>query len=43
MSLTALVIIYDDDKYYRSISERTGKEDSAIRGGGVMGSRSEPT
>ena len=41
--MAVLVIIYDDDKYYRSISERTGKKDSAIRGGSVVGNRSEPT
>ena len=43
LSLTALVIVHDDDKYRRSISERTRKEDSAIKGGGVVGNRSEPT
>ena len=43
MSLTALVIIYDDDKYYRSISERTKKEDGTIRRGGIVGNRSELT
>ena len=42
LSLTALVIVHDDDKYRRSISERTRKEDSAIRGGGVVDSRLEP-
>ena len=41
--MAALVIVYDDEKYCRSISERTGKEDSAIKGGGVVGNRSEPT
>jgi len=42
LSLTALVIVHDDDKYRRSISERTRKEDSAIKGGGVVDSRLEP-
>ena len=41
--MAALVIIYDDDKYYRSISERTRKEDSAIKRSSVIDNRSEPT
>ena len=41
MSLTALVIIYDDDKYRRSISERTRKEDGVIKGDRVVDNRLE--
>ena len=43
LSLTALIIIYDDNKYYKSISERTGKEDSAIKRSSVIDNRSKPT
>jgi hypothetical protein len=41
LSLTALVIIYNDDKYRRSISERTKKEDGVIKRGGVVDNRLE--
>ena len=42
LSLAALVVVHDDDKYCRSISERTKKEDSVIKRGGVVDSRLEP-
>ena len=43
LSLTALIIIHDDNKYRRFISERTKKEDGTIRRGGIVGNRSELT
>ena len=42
LSLTALVIIYDNDKYRRFISERTKKENSVIKGGKVVDNRLKP-
>ena len=42
LSLTALVIIYDDDKYRRFISERTKKENSVIKRGKVVDNRLKP-
>ena len=42
MSLAALVVVYNDNKCRRSISEQTGKEDGVIKGGGVVDSRLKP-
>lgn len=36
LSLAALVVVHNDNKCRRSISERIGKEDGAIGGGGVV-------
>jgi hypothetical protein len=41
LSLAALIIIYDNNKYCRSIFKRTGKEDSVIKRGGVVDNRLE--
>jgi uncharacterized membrane protein YqjE len=39
LSLTALIIIYNDDKYRKSISERTKKMDSVIKESRVINNR----
>ena len=39
LSLTALIIIYNDDKYRKSISERTKKKDSVIKESRVINNR----
>jgi len=41
LSLTALIIIHDDNKYRRFISERTKKEDGIIKRGRVVDNRLE--
>ena len=40
--MAVLIIIYDDDKYYRSIFKRTGKEDNIIKRSNIIDSRSKP-
>ena len=39
LSLTALIIIHDDNKYYRFIFERTGKENNIIKRSGIINNR----
>jgi len=41
LSLTALVIIYNNNKYYRSIFKRTGKENSIIKRDRVINNKLE--